>query len=360
MLIISYLTVGEEGATAERLTLSRVGQVILLAIGVVLLGVFALSFRRERRRFSNAVLLLLGILCVGGALVGSGAEGAGAQILAFFVLALSPLLVLVLAGLLMLNGVVMLRREGVRPANLLSLGLGVALLVPYALLVVAVIADWAVLGALLVAIVLVAAYLGFVLVAFLVYSLVYSWVTRTDDAVAIVVHGSGLLGDRVPPLLASRLDRALGIWRADRAYGPPPLLVASGGKGSDEKVAESTAMAAYLVEHGVPADEILLEGRSTNTRENLLFSRELLARQGIGSRILLVTSNFHVLRTALLARSIGLDAQAVGAPTARYYLPSAILREYVGILVEHRVLNGVMCGLMVAAPLAVAILGGAG
>jgi hypothetical protein len=96
-----------------------------------------------------------------------------------------------------------------------------------------VIAEWMVLGVLLLAVVLVAAYLGFVLVAFLLYSVVYGWVTRTDGAVAIVVHGSGLLGDRVPPLLASRLDRALRIWRTDRAHGPAPLLVASGGKGSD-------------------------------------------------------------------------------------------------------------------------------
>ncbi|MFI1241017.1 YdcF family protein [Nocardia salmonicida] len=328
---------------------------ILLAIGVVLLGVFALCFRRERRRFSNGVLLLLGILCVGAALIGSGAEGAAVGTLVFFALALSPLLVLTLAGLLMLNGVVMLRREGVRLANLLSLGLGIALLVPYVLLLMAVIAEETVFGVLLLAVVLVAAYLGFVLVAFLFYSVVYGWVTRTDDAVAIVVHGSGLLGDRVPPLLASRLDHALGIWRA--AHGPSPLLVTSGGKGSDEKVAESTAMAAYLVEHGVREDEILREDRSTNTRENLLFSRELLARRGIDSRILLVTSNFHVLRTALLARQVGLDAQAVGAPTARYYLPSAVLREYVGILVEYKVLNAVICALLVAAPVALAIFG---
>ncbi|MFC4372566.1 YdcF family protein [Nocardia halotolerans] len=330
---------------------------ILLAIGVVVLGVFALRFRQERRRFSNGVLLLLGLLCVGGALVGSGAEGAGVEALVLVTLVLSPLLVLALACLLMLNGVVMLRREGLRLANVLSFGLGVALLVPYVLLVAAVVAEWAVLGVVLLAVVLVAAYLGFVLVAFLGYSLVYDWTTRTDNVAAIVVHGSGLLGDRVPPLLASRLDRALGIWRTDHAYGLPPLLVTSGGKGSDEKIAESRAMAAYLVEHGVREDEILQEDRSTTTRENLLFSRELLAGRGIDRRILLVTSNFHVLRTALLARSLGLDAQAVGAPTARYYLPSALLREYVGVLVEHKAVNAVMCGVLVAAPVALAILG---
>ncbi|MGS2809753.1 YdcF family protein [Nocardia sp. MW-W600-9] len=329
---------------------------IVLVLGVVLLGVFALRFRQERRRFGNGVLLLLGLLCAGGALVTSGAEGAGPDVLLALALALSPLLVLVLAGLLMLNGVVMLRREGVRVANLLSLGLGVVLLVPYVLLVVAVVAEWEALGVVLLAVVLVAAYLGFVLVAFLLYSVVYGMATRTDGAAAIVVHGAGLLGDRVPPLLASRLDRALGIWHADRARGRTPLLVPSGGKGSDEKVSEAAAMSAYLAEHGVPAQDVLPEDRSTTTRENLLFSRELLARQGIERDILLVTSNFHVLRTALLARSVGIDAQAVGAPTAHYYLPSAILREYVGVLAEHKRLNIAVCAVVVALPVVVLLV----
>lgn len=329
---------------------------ILLAIGAVLLGAFAVCFRRERRRFGNGVLLLLGLLCAGGALTASGAEGAGPEILVALALALSPLLVLVLAGLLLLNGVVMLRREGFRVANLLSLGLGLALLVPYALLVVAVVAEWAVLVVVLLAVVLVASYLGFVLAAFLLYSVVYGMFTRTDAAAAIVVHGSGLLGDRVPPLLASRLDRALGIRAAVRT-GRAPVLVPSGGKGSDEKVSEAAAMTAYLVEHGVPVTQILPEDRSTTTRENLLFSKELLVRHGIEHDIVLVTSDFHVLRTALLARAVGIDAQATGAPTARYYLPSALLREYVGILAEHKTLNGVLGAMFAALPIVVAFAG---
>ncbi|MDO3648606.1 YdcF family protein [Nocardia mangyaensis] len=328
---------------------------ILLAVGVVLLGVFVLRFRGDRRRFGNGVLLLLGLLCVGGALVSSGAEGSGSQVLVLLVLALSPLLVLALAGLLMLNGVVMLRREGIRPANLLSLGLGLALLVPYVLLVAAFAARWVVLGTVLVAVVLVASYLGFLLVAFLLYSLVYGWTTRAEGAIAIVVHGSGLLGDRVPPLLASRLDRALGLWRADSARGAAPLLVVSGGKGSDERIAEAVAMGAYLEEHGVPADAVLREDRSTTTRENLLFSKYLLAQRGIDHGVVLVTSNFHVLRTAMLARAVGLDAQVIGAPTARYYLPSALLREYVGVLAERKWFTIAACGVLAALPLAVAV-----
>ncbi|MFF2086947.1 YdcF family protein [Nocardia sp. NPDC058176] len=249
---------------------------ILLAVGVVLLGVFVLRFRGDRRRFGNGVLLLLGILCAGGPLVASGVTVTGAA-----------------------------------PVQI--------------------------------AIVLVIAYLGFLLVAFLLYALVYAWTTHTEDAAAIVVHGAGLRGDRVPPLLASRLDRALDRWRAESVRGPAPLLVVSGGKGSGERIAEADAMGSYLEERGVPAEAVLREDRSTTTRENLLFSKQLLAQRGIEHDIVLVTSNFHVLRTAILARAVGLDAQAIGAPTSRLYLPFALLREYVGVLAEHKWLHLTAC-----------------
>jgi uncharacterized SAM-binding protein YcdF (DUF218 family) len=35
-------------------------------------------------------------------------------------------------------------------------------------------------------------------------------------------------------------------------------------------------MADYLIEHGVPADRVLREDRSTSTFENLTFSREIM------------------------------------------------------------------------------------
>jgi uncharacterized SAM-binding protein YcdF (DUF218 family) len=43
-----------------------------------------------------------------------------------------------------------------------------------------------------------------------------------------------------------------------------------------------------------------------------------------------------VLRTATLARRAGFDAQVVGAPTARYYVPSAFLPDFVAVVVEYR------------------------
>ena len=61
-------------------------------------------------------------------------------------------------------------------------------------------------------------------------------------------------------------------------------------------------MADYAVTQGVARERILVEGRSATTQENIALSRELLARQGMPqARVLLVTSSFHAVRTAILA-----------------------------------------------------------
>ncbi|MGD7705117.1 YdcF family protein [Microlunatus sp. Y2014] len=115
-----------------------------------------------------------------------------------------------------------------------------------------------------------------------------------------------------------------------------------GGQGSDEPVAEAVAMAEYLREQGVPDDRILVEDRATNTEENLRYSRALLDSAGHDEEMLVVTSNYHVMRAAFLARELGLPAQAVGAPTAAYYLPSAFLREFVAVLTRHKLMHAVV------------------
>ncbi|MFE3193003.1 YdcF family protein [Nocardia sp. NPDC059240] len=319
------------------------------AVGAVLLAWFTLRMYREPRRFGNGVLLLiaLGFATLGLLTIDHDSP---LTIVVVIVILTSPLLLLVLAGLLMINGVQMWRREGRRFANLLSFGLGLALLSPYVMFVVEFELQNPWLTAVFGSILLVESYLGFVLLAFLLYSAVYlRWPYRAGMG-AIVVHGSGLIGSRVPPLLASRLDRAFEVYTAEVAAGGSPVLVTSGGKGSDESAAEADAMADYLIAKGLTPTAVLREDRSRTTRENLLYTGELLTDRRIDGPIVLVTSNFHALRTGILARQLGLDTTVVGSRTAFYYLPSAILREYAAILVEHKYTNTLISLTLAALP----------
>ena len=78
----------------------------------------------------------------------------------------------------------------------------------------------------------------------------------------------------------------------------------------------------------------LPETASRTTRENLQLSRHLLPAPD--APVIVVTSNYHALRAGMLTRSLGLNARVVGAPTAGYYYPSALIREFVAVMVEHR------------------------
>lgn len=119
---------------------------------------------------------------------------------------------------------------------------------------------------------------------------------------------------------------------ASRRRKPAVPLVVSGGRGADESVAEGDAMAGWLRERGVPGELVRTEDRATTTAENLTFSAALLAADGVAPPYLIATSNYHAPRAALLARDLGVDAQAVGGRTAWYYLPSAYLREFAAVL----------------------------
>jgi uncharacterized SAM-binding protein YcdF (DUF218 family) len=307
----------------------------------------------EPRRFGNAVWLGAAVVFAGLWLLSRLAAVTWLQTAAVLVLGgLALLVALVLPWALIANGVVMWRREGHRPANMLSLLAGLALVLLLAALVLAVVAHvpaWAL--AVLAAVTLVACYLGFLFAALLGYAALYGRWTRSTRPDAIIVLGAGLLGDRVPPLLAGRLDRAIDCRNRALAAGTDPVVVVSGGRGSDERISEAAAMHDYLVRAGVPDEVVLREDQSATTEQNLRNSTALLAARAPAQTVA-VTSNYHAFRTAVLARRLGLPVQVIGARTASYFVPSAFLREFVALLVQYRKTNAAAILVLLAGPLA--------
>jgi uncharacterized SAM-binding protein YcdF (DUF218 family) len=313
-----------------------------MALGLVAVAaalVFGFRVWREPRRLGNAVWLGVAVVFGGLWLLGRLSRIGWLQTAVFVVLiVLAAFAVLVLPWALIANGVVMWRRESHSRANLLSLLAGIAMIGLFALATTAVAvghAPWFVAAAL--SLLLVAGYFAFLFAALLAYSSLYGRIGRRTRADAIIVLGSGLLGDRVPPLLASRLDRAAECLRT--AAGSDPVIVVSGGQGADETVSEAAAMSAYLRSAGVPAERILLEDKAATTEQNLRFSVALLDEDRRDGAVLAVSNNYHVFRTAVLARRLGLRLNVVGAPTASYFVPSAFLREFVALLAQYRRTN---------------------
>jgi uncharacterized SAM-binding protein YcdF (DUF218 family) len=335
--------------------------VFTLGLAVVVFAVFLVGVIREPRSFGNAVLLGLALALGALGLVEhlAGAPGRPEHLLLVVLLlavALGPFL---LGCFLLANGATMIRRETLRPANLLSLLAGAAIFVVIGLDVAADRAGDVKLSLFAVVANLLFGYVSFLLVSYVCYAFVYGLIARAGGADFVIVLGAGLRPDGgVPPLLASRLERGHEVWAALDQRDPPfpPMLIVSGGKGSDERQSEASAMASYLVDRGFPAGRLLLEDQSRSTEENLVLSKAIMDGVRPGAQATVVTSDFHAFRAALLARRLGLRAQVTGARVAAYYRPSAALREFAAVFLQYRVINLGMCALLVVVPLGDAAL----
>ena len=165
----------------------------------------------------------------------------------------------------------------------------------------------------------------------------------------LIVLGCGLRKDGTPtPLLAGRVDRALRFYRAQlEETGKAPVFITSGGQGPNEVVSESASMKAYLMEQGVPEAHILEEDRSRTTYENMQFSKGIIQAGKPDAKVAFATTNYHVFRSGLMARRVKLPAEGMGAKTKWYFWPNAAVREFVGLLTEHRLKQGLVLGGMV-------------
>lgn len=145
----------------------------------------------------------------------------------------------------------------------------------------------------------------------------------TGDPQVMVILGCRVMpGGEPSMLLQDRLKTALDYLEED----PDILVVVSGGQGSNEPVSEAACMAGWLEERGISEDRIFQEDQSSNTKENLIFSKDLLAREGIDvgeTDVLVVSNGFHLTRARMLAERFGYgEVSTLAAPSS--HIPSRI------------------------------------
>ena len=334
----------------------------LRAIGPFFAGIWGLTIALtllRPQRYLNSMLLMLSLLTTMVFAAGFfGREARPYLLLAFFLLIM--IMLFLVPVLLIINGVQMIRRESVSPAHLLSLGLGVAVGIGEIAAVVYVLrlADVVSAGHWNLWVLLTAAtvfYFSFLVLCFVLYSVFIQIMPHRMNFDYVIVHGCGLSGgNMMTRLLSNRVDKAIEIYGKCREK---PFIIPSGGQGGDERISEARAMSIYLIEHGIPADHILPEDRSSTTRENLLYSRQIIDSRQSGSRVALVSSNYHIYRCLLLARDVGLKCTGIGADVALYFWPSALIREFIAVFVSKRFFPWAILGyLLFISPIVVALI----
>ncbi|GEM_PF-239271 len=120
--------------------------------------------------------------------------------------------------------------------------------------------------------------------------------------------------------LDQKLDKADAIWvlgssdtriaeKAAELYleGWAPLMIFSGGRGRMTKdmeqfsEGEANVFAGVAVEKGVPKDKIVIEDKSTNTGENIIYTKKLLNDRSIRVKKLMVVQKPYMERRAYAA-----------------------------------------------------------
>lgn len=151
----------------------------------------------------------------------------------------------------------------------------------------------------------------------------------TAPSDAIVVLGAAQFNGTPSPVFANRLDHARELHQA----GVAPTIITVGGKQPGDAYTEAAAGRSYLIEAGVPAEDIIAVEAGSDTATSLASVAATMADLGLRD-VTIVSDPTHMARSLSIADRLGMNAQPNGTSmgdgtniTAEY-----VSRETVGYL----------------------------
>lgn len=169
----------------------------------------------------------------------------------------------------------------------------------------------------------------FTLVEGLILTNAYSKQYEKVESNYVVVLGCAIFPDGALTLTLMKRLNAAYDYLIDN---PDTMCIVSGGQGANEPTTEAYAMEQYLIEKGIDADRIIKEETSTNSLENLKNSKEIMEQYDKELTAAIVTSDFHIFRSKMLAKNIGIDPVGVPSYTSWYIWSSSFLREFMAVI----------------------------
>ena len=150
---------------------------------------------------------------------------------------------------------------------------------------------------------------------------------KTVDA--IVVMGAAQYDGVPSPLLESRLQQALDLWKLKQA----PLIAVTGGKRAGDRFTEGDTSRRWLTDRGVPVADIIVESVGRSTWESIKNLVPLLNNANVRS-VVVVSSSWHVQRAALSLEDLGFSAHSSASPDgilSGSSEKSKLIREIAGV-----------------------------
>ena len=154
----------------------------------------------------------------------------------------------------------------------------------------------------------------------------YSAKREKADSDYCIVLGAAVHGNIPSRVLNERINAAFDFL----TEYPETTAILSGGQGKGEDISEAECMFKVLVSKGISPERLILESKSTSTEENIRFSKELFSADSAT----IITSETHLYRACLIARSQGLNASPYYSHTETPVAISQYLPESVAVWYE--------------------------
>ena len=91
-----------------------------------------------------------------------------------------------------------------------------------------------------------------------------------------------------------------------------------------------------MIENGISSENIIIENKSTNTLQNMRFSKIKIDEINENGKIIFSTTNYHVFRSGVIANNEGIECEGIGSKTKWYFYTNALIREFVANLFSQR------------------------
>lgn len=155
-------------------------------------------------------------------------------------------------------------------------------------------------------------------------------ITHPDGDILIVLTADAQPDGVIGFISYPRAFDAVRAWQT----GHFRAVVVTGGYMDGNRRSLSSILADYMAGSGIPRDRIFLEERSTSTRENALFTKQMIGSWP-GKRVLL-TSDLHMFRARRTFEKAGLPAapRPVADITGHWKRPWTRLPMAIGGIVE--------------------------
>ena len=121
--------------------------------------------------------------------------------------------------------------------------------------------------------------------------------------------------NKIHPILKKRLDFFI------KKYKKGDKVILSGGNPNKNTHSEAFIMSKYIKKHlDIKKNHILLENRSLNTQENVLFILKILDKYNINN-VSLITSSWHLKRVKTLFKKMSERKINIGYIGSRKLIP---------------------------------------